>query len=163
MGLEIRIESARSPSAVALAAELDALIARLYPGLPVNGVEPDFDERGGVYAIGYADGAPAVSGALRDEDGVAEVKRMYVAPRFRGRGFARAMLAFLEAEAARRGYRRAILETGVHQQDAVALYLSAGWRRIDCYGVYAEEPVSHCFGKDLAPAPAEGDGGGGAA
>jgi GNAT superfamily N-acetyltransferase len=154
MGFSIRIETAASPAARALAAALDALIERLYPGIPANGVEADFDARGGVYAIGYADGVPAASGAFRDERGVAEFKRMFVAPEFRRRGYAKAMLAFLEAEAARRGYERAILETGIHQQDAVGLYRSAGWETIDCYGVYTAEPVSLCFGKRLA-APAE--------
>jgi GNAT superfamily N-acetyltransferase len=160
MALDIRIESARSPAAVTLAAALDGLIARLYPGLPVNGVEPDFDEAGGVYAIGYADGRPAASGALRDEGGSAEIKRMYVVPAFRGRGYARAMLAFLEAEAAKRGFARAILETGDRQPEAIALYRSAGWAQSDCYGAYAGEPVSVCFAKALAPAEDDVDAAG---
>ncbi|HEX8642349.1 MAG TPA: GNAT family N-acetyltransferase [Allosphingosinicella sp.] len=152
MALDIRIESARSSAALALAAALDALITRLYPGLPVNGVEPDFDAAGGVYAIGYANGQPVASGALRDEGGAAEIKRMYVVPAVRGRGYARAMLAFLEAEAARRGFARAILETGDRQPEAIALYRSAGWAQTDCYGPYVGEPVSLCFAKALAPA-----------
>ena len=154
--LELRVEPASSPAAGRLAGELDALILERYPGLPTNGLEPDFDAKGGVFVVGYAAGEPVACGALRREGEAAEIKRMYVAPACRGRGFARTILAFLEAEAGRRGFARAILETGIRQPEAIGLYRSAGWREIQCWGAYADEPVSRCFAKDL-PLPT-GDG-----
>ena len=147
--LELRVEPSSSPAARRLAEALDALILERYPGLPTNGLEPGFDALGGVFVVGYSAGEPAACGALRREGEAAEVKRMFVAPAWRGRGFARDILAFLEGEAARRGFSRAILETGVRQPEAIGLYRSAGWREIPCYGVYADEPVSRCFAKDL--------------
>jgi GNAT superfamily N-acetyltransferase len=147
--LELRIESAASPSARLLIQALDAAILERYPGLPVNGLEPEFDAEGGVFLVAYSGGRPAGCGALRREGDAAEIKRMYVADGFRRRGVARALLRRLEAEARGRGFSRAILETGIHQPEAIALYRSEGWRRIPPYGIYVNEPVSVCFGKSL--------------
>ena len=61
-------------------------------------------------------------------DGDAEVKRMFVHAAHRGRGHARAVLAELERTAAAAGRRRAVLETGTRQPEAIALYTSAGLR-----------------------------------
>ncbi len=48
------------------------------------------------------------------------------------------------------GYGRLQLETGTPQPEAVALYESAGWHRIEPYGSSQDEPTSRCFAKDLA-------------
>ena len=50
--------------------------------------------------------------------------------RSRRRGYARALLAALEAEIAARGYRRIYLTTGDRQPEAEALYLSTGYARL---------------------------------
>ena len=76
---------------------------------------------------------------------------MYVDPRWRGRGIAGAVLDGLEAEARRRGYVRSILETGVRQPEAIAVYLRAGYAEIDAFEPYVGSVLSVCFGKDLAP------------
>lgn len=55
--IEYCIESAGSPAATRLIAALDDTLSRLYPGLPVNGIDvADFEAGGGVFAIGYVDG-----------------------------------------------------------------------------------------------------------
>ena len=64
--IEYRVESAGSPAAAIPIAALDDELSRQYPGLPVNGIDAtDFEAGGGVFAIGYVDGRPAVSGAFR--------------------------------------------------------------------------------------------------
>ena len=45
--------------------------------------------------------------------------------------------------------RRLVLETGVHQEAAIALYRRAGFAEIDCWGEYASSPTSICFEKNL--------------
>ena len=85
-----------------------------------------------------------------DEDGVVEVKRMYVSDSHRGRGFGREVLVALEEIAARRGYRIIRLETGGSQPEAISLYERAGYHPIPCYGVHAPDPLSRCFQKRLA-------------
>jgi GNAT superfamily N-acetyltransferase len=74
---------------------------------------------------------------------------MYVDPRFRGRGVARQVLGRLEARAERLGYGRLVLETGVRQPEAMALYASAGYEPIEPYGFYRTSPLSRCFAKTL--------------
>lgn len=110
----------------------------------------------GVFLVAWLDGEPVGSGALRrlvtsDDPTVGEVKRMWVEPHARRRGVSRAVLARLESEARAFGYRRLQLETGDRQPEALALYESAGWHRIEPYGEYRDEPGSVCFAKDLAP------------
>ena len=84
------------------------------------------------------DGEPLGCGGIkRFSDGIGEVKRMYVVPGARRSGVARAVLAEVEAEARRQGYRELRLETGLRQPEAIALYQSAGFELIPCWGIYA--------------------------
>ncbi len=88
----------------------------------------------GACLVGYLDGeAVAVGAVKRLERGVAEIKRMYVAPEGRSRGVARALLLALEGAARELGYERVRLDTGSSQTHAKALYLSTGYREIPDY------------------------------
>lgn len=148
--LSIRTESAASRAARRLIDALDAELTLRYPGEPTNGIDAeDFEATGGVFLIGYLGTEAVACGAFRPTDGAAEVKRMFVAPAYRGRGFARDILRGLEAEAAVRGFPRAILETGIRQPEAISLYRAEGWRPIPCFGQFAGDPMSLCFEKEL--------------
>ena len=72
---------------------------------------------------------------------------MFVTPTQRGCG--RRMLAFLEGEAAKRGYVRGVLETGNLQREAIGLYRAMGWTPIPTFGPYIGSPISVCFEKRL--------------
>jgi GNAT superfamily N-acetyltransferase len=78
-----------------------------------------------------------------------EVKRMFVLAEHRGRGFARAVLAELEATARAAGHDLVVLETGLRQPEAIGLYLSAGYEEIPGFGYYQDAPLSRCFGKRI--------------
>jgi GNAT superfamily N-acetyltransferase len=78
-----------------------------------------------------------------------EIKRMFVVDAMRGRGFARAVLAELERAAAGAGARRMVLETGLLQPEAIALYRSSGYHPMPNFGVYRCAPNSRCFAKPL--------------
>ena len=55
----------------------------------------------------YADGKPVAGGGVkRDDDGVAEIKRMYVVPEARRQGLGRRLLEALEDAARELGYAR---------------------------------------------------------
>lgn len=152
-----------SPDARLLLAALDAYLSSLYrpeeqhTHLPPGDVAPG---RGTflVARIEVRDGtgdpggrAPAVGcGAVRLRDpATAEVKRMWVEPEARRHGVARTLIAALEAHARDLGATRGVLETGVHQVEALPFYRAAGWRQIPCFDEYALTPTSVCFAKDL--------------
>ncbi len=44
-----------------------------------------------------------------------------------------------------------ILETGIKQPEAIALYESRGYEPIPPYGVYVDSPLTRCFAKCLSP------------
>jgi GNAT superfamily N-acetyltransferase len=151
IALALRLEPATSPAATALFAGLNAEIMRRYPSASPSGMDvAAFEAGGGVLAIGYVGEEPACCGGFRPYEGdTVEIKRMFVAPAWRRRGLSRRLLAFIEAEAARRGFARAVLETGTRQPEAIALYTSAGWQRIPQYGHFTDDPLSVCFAKRL--------------
>ncbi len=105
----------------------------------------------GAFLVVFQGGTPVGCGALRLLDAhTAELKRMYVAPAERGKGLGRHLLAALEGEARALGVTRLVLETGVRQAAALALYRATGFRSIPLYGEYCLSPdTSVCLGKDL--------------
>ncbi len=80
----------------------------------------------------------------------AEVKRMYVRPQFRGRGFARMLLEHLETYARQHTINLLRLETGIHQVAAIRLYEYMGFRLIPPFGAYTDDPLSRCYEKIIA-------------
>jgi GNAT superfamily N-acetyltransferase len=64
---------------------------------------------------------------------------MFVLPEFRGHGFARQVLARLEELGRELGATRVVLETGPRQPEAVQLYLTSGYSRLEGFGHYAAE------------------------
>ena len=81
-------------------------------------------------------------------ENVAEVKRMYVKPEFRNKGFASLILTELENWAKELGFEKTILETGKRQTEAVKLY-SKSYSITPNYGQYKNMENSICFEKDL--------------
>ncbi|GAA3300859.1 GNAT family N-acetyltransferase [Dactylosporangium vinaceum] len=116
----------------------------------------DGGREGHVYAVDPAarylvavDGGDAVAcGAILALDiDSAEVTRLYVRPRYRGRGVGRRMLAALEDLAASRGHRVLRLEAGITAPEAISLFLGAGYRPIPRFGRYVKYEASRCFEK----------------
>lgn len=100
--------------------------------------------------VGYEDEIPVACGAFKPfNEHTVEVKRMFVQPPKRGRGFATQILRELERWAEELQYRRCILETGKRQPEAIALYLKNGYGCIPNFGQYAGVENSVCFEKAL--------------
>ena len=149
--LVVERASPRLAGARELIAELDEYLNRLYAAdrnylLDIEALcAPDV-----AFFVARCDEEIAACGALRrlDEES-AELKRMYVRPPFRGQGLGRAMLLALESHAWATGVRRLVLETGVDQPEALALYQRHGFARCARYGEYRDDPTSVFFEKHL--------------
>jgi putative acetyltransferase len=134
------------------------------PGANHFGLDPSEVAPGsGIFLIARVGDRPLGCGALRRlrEDSlvrelgpdVGEVKRMFVAREARGQGIGRALLARLEDEARALGLVQLVLETGIRQTEALALYERAGFKSIPPYGEYAASAAtSVCLSKDLGRA-----------
>jgi ribosomal protein S18 acetylase RimI-like enzyme len=59
------------------------------------------------------------------------------------------VLTHLEDSARAAGAEVMVLETGLAQPEAIAMYVAAGYQRIEAFGHYAGEPLQRCFGKPL--------------
>jgi GNAT superfamily N-acetyltransferase len=82
----------------------------------------------GGFLLLVRDGHAVAGGAFqRYDEETAELKRIWTHRAHRGRGLARRVVAELEAEAVRRGYRRIFLTTGPNQPEARGLYLATGY------------------------------------
>ncbi len=156
--MEIRAVRYDHPDAVLLTDRVQQEYVERYGDPDVTPLAPaEFDPPGGVFLIGYLDGVPVATGGWRamdtspegHSDGDAEIKRMYVVPEARGRGLARRILAELEAGATAAGRLRMVLETGTKQPEAIALYVSCGYTPVRKFGLYRDEPLSRCYGRDL--------------
>ncbi|TIC88210.1 GNAT family N-acetyltransferase [Nocardioides sp. GY 10113] len=157
--LDLRPVGYDHPDAVALVARVQEEYVERY-GSPDAGPVDLAEFRGpdGLFLVGYLDSAAVATGAWR-RTGVealgggpaAEIKRMYVVPERRGNGIARLVLAELERTAARAGVAVLVLETGLKQPEAIALYESAGYVPVPGFGHYRDSPLSRCFGKRLPP------------
>lgn len=143
------------PVVQGLVAEVQAEYVRRYGSpddAPIDVAQ--FTPPNGVLLIGTASGVPVAMGGWRTidfGDGVAtvEIKRMYVPEAGRRRGLARRILRELEAYAVVAGAKRAVLETGDQQPEAIALYESSGYLRREPFGYYADSDGSVHFTKDL--------------
>lgn len=151
------------PRVQELVAEVQAHYVVIYGTPDESPVDPrEFAPPRGRFVLGVddVDGVeePAAMGGWRwrpeldvrfGGDLVAEVKRMFVPARMRGKGHARDVLAFLERTAYADGVERLVLETGLMQPDAMGLYESAGYEPVVPFGHYAQSELVKCYGKDL--------------
>ncbi|MEN4762839.1 GNAT family N-acetyltransferase [Chryseobacterium sp. C39-AII1] len=98
----------------------------------------------------FVDEKPVACGAFKKyEDDTVEIKRMYSLPEYRGKGFASKILAELEIWAKEEDFTFAVLETGLKQPEAIALYKKNGYELIPNYGQYIGIENSVCYKKKL--------------
>jgi putative acetyltransferase len=100
--------------------------------------------------VAYHDDKPVGCGAIKEYDtSTVEVKRMFTTTEARGKGVASVILAELEKWAIELSYKRAILETGIRQVEAIGLYKKNDYKVIENYGQYTGVKDSVCFEKSF--------------
>src|SRR5262245_11647755 len=112
----LEVRRADHPDAEALIAAYLAELAERLGGFDAErsvSAEPDeMSPPAGIFLVLYEGLRPVACGGLKTlEPEVGEIKRMYVAPDVRGRGYAKILLAELEARARAAGHRRIVLDT----------------------------------------------------
>ena len=152
--MELEIEQVAYDADVAqqLIEEIQLDLTGRYGGPDETPVDPGgFAPPYGAFLLAYA-GADLIgcAGLRRRSAEVVELKRMYVRAAHRRRGHATRLLAAVEDRARELGYRQLVLETGLEQPEAIALYESAGYTAVPAFGYYAAEPNSRSYGKTLA-------------
>ena len=139
--------------ALALIDELESYLVPLYPAESRHGysVEKLLREKVAFFVIREEGVAVGCGGVQIFGTDYAELKRMYVRPRFRGKGLGKAMLEHLAAHALKHGVGILRLETGIHQEEAIGLYEGFGFTRIPPFAGYKEDPLSIFFEKRIGP------------
>jgi GNAT superfamily N-acetyltransferase len=101
--------------------------------------------------VAYDDArTPVGCGAFkRYSDQAAEIKRMFVKAEARGKRIGATILKELEAWARESNFVECVLETGLKQPEAIALYKREGYEQIPNYGQYVGVENSVCMRKSV--------------
>lgn len=135
-----------------LVSELDAFQSELYPAESNHCLDLSTatDEQLRCVIVRDEGGSPAGCGALLfQENGSAEIKRVYIRPEYRGRKLGEQIVGAIETIASENNSRLLRLETGIHQQPAIALYRRCGYEICDAFPPYAADPLSVFMCKKL--------------
>ena len=151
--VEIAVEDPLSPDAQHCLDRYFGELASRFRGGYDRGVDHsaavgEFAPPKGCLLIARLFGQAIGCGAVRTvEPGLAEIKRMWVAPEARGLGLGRRLLGELEQVAARNKARTVRLDTNEVLTEAQQLYRSCGYREIPAFN---DSPYAHYwFGKTL--------------
>ena len=107
--------------------------------LPAKYGPPD-----GRVMVAEADGHIVAGGAYRRTDAATcELKRLYVTDLARSHGLGRRLTEALVSAARADGFTTMKLDTGDRLSEAIALYASMGFRRIEPYHAYPERLLPH--------------------
>lgn len=114
----------------------DAILERglAYLDREIADLPGDYGPPGGALLIAYDGSTPVgCAGLHRLGSRVAEVKRVYVRPTFRGGGVGRRLTERALRAARRLGYRRVVLDTIPTMKHAIAMYRTMGFQPTERY------------------------------
>lgn len=152
--LELRFVDAENTDLHDLCAALDDYYFSLVGEVQSRYAPYNLPHLFGCRVVAYEDGQPAGCGAWKKiDDATFEVKRIYIAPEFRRKGIASAIISALEQDAAKHGFTKVILETAPMTGDSAALYRKLGYHEIPYYGSPAGAENCLCFEKNLGDLP----------
>lgn len=142
--MQIEQESPDQPEIIAMLDQLDAYCGELYPAESNHLMDIASLLRDDVVFLVARDAAGQAlgCGAYVNRGDYAEVKRMYVSPASRGQGAGGKLLAEIARRAKLAGLSALMLETGIHQPEAIGLYERDGFARRPPFGDYQLDPLS---------------------
>jgi len=141
-----RVFDIRDARLVALVAQSDEYLSGLYPpesnhAEPLDALVAD----DAAFFAGHIDNEIVACGGIRvleDDVRFAEIKRVFVDERHRGKRLAIAMMQHLEAYLSENGIRVVRLEAGPLQPEALSLYRRLGYSERGPFGNYRLDPLS---------------------
>lgn len=156
MAIAIAVES---PLQADVRALIDALNAYLLSLTPPEGcwhmtVEEMAAPDTTVFVARDSGKAIACGALRRHEGGIAEVKRMWTNPAYRGMGIGGRVLDAITALAKKEGFTKLVLETGDRHPAAWHVYERAGFKRCGPVLDYPDVHWSVFYQKELERAPA---------
>jgi putative acetyltransferase len=139
-----------SPDAQRLRAAARIEVDSLYNGYLDLGEPLTVDNAAVTVVARDLSGAPLGCGSLVPvQDGVFELRRVFVRSEARGSGVAVSLLRELEAAGRELDAPALVYETGSAQTRTIRFYEREGFYRIAPFGRYAENPLSVCLAKPL--------------
>ena len=151
MTVTTALERPDSPDGRAMIDELERYFNSVYGEYDGYGASPEQMIADNVaFIVLREDGEAVACGGIKlygTEYG--ELKRIFVRPGYRGKGYGRQIVDELAAHARQHGVSLLRLETGVHQPEAIAMYERLGFERIPRFGDYPADPLSVYFKKQL--------------
>jgi ribosomal protein S18 acetylase RimI-like enzyme len=119
------------------------------PAASISAGDAEMTLPAGLMLVATRAGSPVGCGALKfhRDTGIAEVKRMWVAPAVRGLGVGRSVLDRLVREASAHGMACLRLETNSALHEALHLYKAAGFAEVEPFS--DETYAHHWFQLDL--------------
>jgi GNAT superfamily N-acetyltransferase len=113
----------------------------------VKRVFPEFASikpfEGIIYLLMVDDEAVGMGALRKLEDGVGEIKRMFIRPEFQGKGYGKEMMVRLMDRAKELGYSTLRLDTAYFLEAAVHIYKSAGFKERGKYPGTESEAGPH--------------------
>jgi putative acetyltransferase len=142
--MKIASETPKQPEVIAMLDQLDAYCGELYPAESNHLMDIDsLTASDVVFLVARDEAGRAVGcGAYVNRGEYGEVKRMFVDPSQRGKGTGGKLLAEIARRAKAAGLVSLMLETGIHQPEAIGLYERDGFAYRPPFGDYQLDPLS---------------------
>ena len=120
---------------------------------PIDLDPQEYAPPNGIFFVGYAEHQTVGCAGARWSDRhrkVVEIKKIFLRPAVRGRGFGGLLLSGVESWAIEQGSSETILETGVRNAAAISLFESHGFQPMASYVAGRDPTVNRAFTKRLA-------------
>jgi putative acetyltransferase len=96
----------------------------------LSDIKKNYFDQGGAFFVGeYDQKVVGTVAILPDTNTSARLKRMFLYKKFRGKGYGSKLYDFIEKWCKKQGYKKIILSTYPHFDEAIKLYESKGYKK----------------------------------